>query len=207
MGNGQPPRQRGQRLTKPRSTTPDVSGETAAAQQNRANQTRHAIIEALRRLGTPLDRWPDFVRSFYSDPRQQIEYQACMTPLPYQPPEFDRLNQTVEDWVNRADQGWERHRQEFLQQCQSWVAAGVDEPIEAAKRTRGAGEGAEILPEPNPKGERSRGANTPLERRYEWAAKYLLGVPLKEIAGADADPSTVGRIAREILRTAGWPRQ
>jgi hypothetical protein len=41
-------------------------------------------------------------------------------------------------------------------------------------------------------------------RRYEWAARYLLRVPLKEIAGADADAATVGRVAREIVRLAGW---
>jgi hypothetical protein len=31
-----------------------------------------------------------------------------------------------------------------------------------------------------------------MDRRYEWAAKYLLNVPLKEIAGEDADATTVG---------------
>ena len=57
-------------------------------------------------------------------------------------------------------------------------------------------------------GQRKRGGNTPLDQRYEWAAKYLVGVALKEIAAQDgADWSTVGRVARGVLRIASWQKQ
>ena len=56
--------------------------------------------------------------------------------------------------------------------------------------------------------DRKRGSNTPVDRRYDWAARYLAREPLKEIAAAEgADPSTVGRNARETLRMAGWKAQ
>ncbi len=94
----------------------------------------------------------------------------------------------------------EAHREKILEEWNSWVTAGVDEPIEQVKRIRTGKTGP-----PPSKQHRGRGANTPIERRYEWAARYLLGIPLKEIAGAEADPSTVGKIVREILQIAGWP--
>jgi len=85
-----------------------------------------------------------------------------------------------------------------LQECKDWVSEGVDEEIRL-KQARGPGK--KMLPH----GERqTRGKNTHIKRRYEWAAKYLLKVPLKEIAGADEDASTVGRVARDIIRLADW---
>jgi hypothetical protein len=76
---------------------------------------------------------------------------------------------------------------------------GQDEKIVEPKRVRGT---AKKVPA-HVVGQR-RGGNTPIDRRYEWAAKYLLKVPLKEIAGADADATTVGKVARRIVRSAGW---
>jgi hypothetical protein len=122
-----------------------------------------------------------------------------MTPRPFQAPGFDRLSQSPKGCVKVADDAWELHRNKFLQECEDWVTAGVDEEIADVKRSRGPGKkllGAE--------GGRRRGANTPIDRRYGWAAKYLAKVPLKEIAGADTDATTVGRAAREIIRLAGW---
>ena len=52
-------------------------------------------------------------------------------------------------------------------------------------------------------GYRKSGDNTPFDRRYEWAARYLARVPLKDIAAQDeAASSAVGRVARGILRIA-----
>jgi hypothetical protein len=122
-----------------------------------------------------------------------------MTPSRFQAPDFDRLSASPKDWVKVADSAWELHRNRFLQECADRVSAGVDEEIEEVKRARGTGKKlpAHVV------GQR-RGSNTPIDRRHEWAAKYLAGVPLKEIASADADASTVGRVAREIVRLAGW---
>jgi hypothetical protein len=176
---------------------PEVSGEAAAAKRNRERETRLEIVEALRRLAIPYNRWPDFVRAFYTDAGQQIQYHSRMTPLPYQSPEFDRLHQSEEEWLQLAYEGFLHHCQEFLQECRDWVSMGVDEPIGEPRRTRGRGK-------KGPTGGRRRAENTPLDGRFEWAAKYLLGERLKEIASADADPSTVGRVARECIRRAGW---
>lgn len=113
-------------------------------------------------------------------------------------PSFDRLNQSPKDWLQVADRAWELQRNRFLQSCADWVREGVDEEIVEATPARGRG-----TKRPAQVGGRNRGNNTPIERRYEWAAKYLIKVPLKEIAGADAEASTVGRIARETVRSAG----
>ena len=180
-------------------------GEAEAARKNRVREHRLKIVAAFQRLGIPQGRWTAAVRAFANDPTQVIDYHSCLTPLPFQAPEFDRLTQSPEEWMRLADAAWKKHRDGFLQQVEAWVAAGIDEPIETAKRVRGAGE-EEVTSD-----DRKRGRNTSLERRYEWAAQYLLDVPLKEIAwpegkpAPDGDPSTVGRVAREILRAADWP--
>jgi hypothetical protein len=173
----------------------ESAGEAAAAKKNREREARAGIIDAFRRLGIPESRWPAFAREFDKDPAQRIEYRDYATPLPFQAPDFDRLNQSPDDWVKLANKAWEQHRQEFLQKCQDWVDAGLDEPIPAMKRARGRG-----------RKNLARGGKQVLcSRRFEWAAKYLLRIPLKEIAGADAEPSTVGRDARNIIKAANWP--
>ena len=57
----------------------DVSGETSAAKKNRETEARLYIVGALQRLGISFDQWPDFVREFYADEFQPIEYHALMT--------------------------------------------------------------------------------------------------------------------------------
>jgi hypothetical protein len=187
---------------KAKKVEPGAEGLAAAAGKNRERAARLDIVEGLRRLGTPYNQWPDFVRAFYTDPQQRIEYHQFMTPSSFQAPDFDRLNQSPQDWVKAADRAWELHRDKFLQEYTDWESAGVDEEIVEIKHARGPGKkvSAQLGLE-----DRGRGDNTPLGRRYEWAAKYLSKIPLKEIAGADADPSTVGKVAREIVRLAGWP--
>jgi hypothetical protein len=176
----------------------NVVGQAAAAQKNRQREARLNIMQAFARMRIPFQVWPDFVQTYYTDSRQENEYRQLMTPAPFQAPEFDRLNQRPDDWINDADRAWALHRNTFLQECENWVKAGVDEEIVEAKRPRGPGKKL-----PN-EGRQRRGDNTPIDRRYEWAAKYLARVPLKEIAGEDADASTAGRIARQIVRSAGW---
>jgi len=193
------------KLKEPEPSRQGVAGQAASAENNREREVRLRIIQVLRRLGIPDNQWPDFVRAFYANPQQRIEYHQFMTPPPFQAPEFqapefDRLNQSPKDWLQVADRAWELQRNRFLQRCADWVREGVDEAIVEATPARGRG-----TKRPAHVGGRNRGDNTPIERRYEWAAKYLIRVPLKEIAGVDAEASTVGRIAREIVRSAGWP--
>jgi hypothetical protein len=140
---------------------------------NRLREARLSIIVALRRLGQPYVEWPSFVRKFDEHLSQDPKYKQRIAPSPFQPPDFDRLNQSPKDWIEVADKAWQRHRDRFLRGCQFWTAIGVDDKIPAAKSARGPG-----LPAGNGK----RGKNTARERRSEWAAQYLCGVPLKEIA-------------------------
>jgi hypothetical protein len=199
MADPKLPRKPSVEAKKPEPGWQGIEGEAAASGKNRERENRLRIIDAFGRLGLSQSQWPDFVRAFYADPLQRIEYRQSMMPSQFQAPDFDRLNQSPEDWVVVADKAWEVHRNNFLQECEDWVTAGVDEPIAEVKRARGTGKerSGRVVG-------RRRGGNTPMDRRDEWAARYLVKVPLKEIAGADADATTVGRVAREILRLSGW---
>lgn len=191
------PRELGKKAKKLRPRGGHVAGQAATAKRNREREVRRRIIEALRRARIPYNQWPDFVRAFCTDPHQHRQYQQCAIPSPFHAPEFDRLSQSPQDWVKESDKAWKRHQNQFLQQRDYWVRVGLDEEIVQGKRTRGPG--TKMV------GHQRRGDNTPIDQRYEWAAKRLVKIPLKEIAGADADASTVGRIAREIIRSAAWP--
>jgi hypothetical protein len=189
------PHQPDQQVVQASSTQDADQGQAAAARKNRETQTRQQIVRALQSLGKHSGiEWPDFIRDFCRVPSEQTEFTDCAILPPFQPPDFDRLNQSPEDWAKTANAAWEQHRDRFLQSCQAWVAAGVDEEIPAAKKVREPGieRGA-------------RGKNAAMVRRYSWAAKYVMRVPLKEIAAQDhADVATVGRVARATLRQAGW---
>jgi hypothetical protein len=198
MADAKLPRIRRANPNKPRPERQAGFGQAAAAEKNRERDARFGIIQALSRLQIPSHQWPDFVQAYYADPGQRTEYHQFIAPSPFQAPRFDRLNQSPKDWSKLADTAWERHRKRFLQTFASWVRAGVDEEI-VEKRVRGSGKKT-----PAAAKSRRRGENTPTDRRYEWAAAYLVRAPLKVIAGADADASTVGRVARAIIRAAGW---
>jgi hypothetical protein len=174
-----------------------LPGQAAAAKNNREQENRLRIIRALS-LHIPYHDWPDFIRAYYTSPEQRIKYHQYITPPPFQAPRFDRLCQSTKDWANLADAAWKKHRDQFLRRCEAWVALGVDARI-VEKRARGSGKKGSAT-----KGW-GRGGNTPLEQRYEWAAKYLAGLPLKQIAAIGVDVSTVGRVARAAIRSAGWP--
>ena len=133
--------------------------------------------------------------------RIRNRYRQLMSPSPFHPSAFDRLNQSKEEWAKTANREWEQHRDKFLQGCDFWVKANVDEEIPQAKHKRGPG-----IELGASRASRKRRANAPLDQRYEWTARYLVCAPLKEIAGAHADASTVGKIVREIVRRAGWVR-
>jgi len=114
-------------------------GESAVAKKNRQRETRLRIIEGFQRVGLSYDQWPDFVRKYYADPGQRTQYHHAAFASPFQAPAFDRLNQSPEDWAKVADKEWERHRNKFLEQCEYWVKAGVDEETETGKAVRGPG--------------------------------------------------------------------
>jgi hypothetical protein len=177
--------------------TPSDSGQAAAVKKNRMLAARWKILAAIQRSGQAYSEWPDVVKRFYK--KQSRGLRQPVSPAAFQPPAFDRLNQSPESWIAAADQAWQHHRDRFLSCCQFWEETGVDEAVPAAKRSRGAGSGS---------AEKKRGANTAMALRFQWAAQYLSGMAIKEIAfQSGADVSTVGRVARETLRRAGWLRR
>ena len=170
------------------------SWQIIAVTENRVRRERLAIITALQGLGS-LSEAPTRVREFYSSLRKQPDFRQPISPPPLQLPNFDRLNQSPEEWRKISRKVFEQHCDEFLRQRQFWVDAGVDDEMPAAKSTRGAG----------PLGVHGKRRNTAVKLRYHWAAQYLCHMPLKEIASqSGANPITVGRIARAILEQAEW---
>jgi len=172
------------------------SGQAAAAKRNRVREARLSIIAALQRLGQQHAKRPSFIRKFKEHVGQDSNYQQRISPPPFQPPDFDRLNQSPREWMEGADRAWQLHRDRFLRGCRFWATVGVDDEIPAAKPARRPGFPA-----------LKRRHNTAMDRRFEWAAQYLCRVPLKEIAGQfSAEPSTVGRIARGDRPTSRMAR-
>ena len=160
-----------------------------AAKTNRQREIRLGIILALRRLRVSEDKWPDYVREYYANPERHPKYhQRVPVPL-FQPPPFDKLNQSPEDWRKDADAAWEKHRNSFLKVCVYWIDAGVDEAIPAARRMRGVGE-------------KARNAST--DQRFEWAARRLIGSEWPDIAGSVFKADQVRKTTAKVLRDAGW---
>jgi hypothetical protein len=169
--------------------------QAAAAEQNRQHRARVAIMQAIMRLGIPRNQWPDFIEAHYAEAPHGIPFRQIISPSAFQAPVFDRLNQSPKEWSKQADAQWEQHRDRFLEGCDVWVTAGVDEKIFITKG-RGPGKSQRL---------RTR-HNTALELRYEWAARRSCGEAWKEIAfRSDAKESTVIKAASEVLGTAGWP--
>jgi len=165
------------------------TGQAAAALKNRTIKARLQIIDALQRLGIPHAKWPDFVRAFYTNPQEREGYSESVLPPSFQPPAFERLNESPEQWAKAADAAWQQHRDTFLEWCQSWVSEGVDEAIPPAKQTRGPG----------------KGRNAPPDVRAEWAARRLTGEAWKAIPGDLFREDQVKKAASELLKLAGWP--
>jgi hypothetical protein len=168
------------------------TGDVAAAAKNREIRTRLQIIEAFQHLGIPYRDWPDFVRSFFESPQERARFTVSNTPPPFQPPAFDCLNQSREEWKKTADIAWKQFRDRFLEGCQALIALGVDEEIPPVRSTRGLGR-------------KGRRLNAPSDLRFEWAARRLSGAAWKEIASDSFTESRIMKAAREVLKLAGWP--
>jgi len=167
-----------------------VTGDAAAAVKNREIRARLQIIGAFQSLGIPRSQWPDFVKDFHTDPQARTEFQHSAVPPPFQPPDFDRLRESPQDWIKKSSAAWQEHQGRFLEAEQHWVTEGVDEEIPPAKGTRGTG--------------RKR-RNAPLDLRYQWAARRLSGAAWKEIPSGSFTGNQVKKAATAALRLAGWP--
>ncbi len=121
------------------SPSTGVSGQAEAAEHNRQQRARRSILQALDRLGIPQLQWPDFVRVYFTDSLQRTEYSQRLIPSLFQPPAFDRLDESADQWRKKANAAWAHHREEFLKRCQMFVGKGLDEEIVTAKSVRGKG--------------------------------------------------------------------
>jgi hypothetical protein len=97
-------------------------------------------MRALQRLGIPYPKWPDFVKSFYENPKERAGFSASISPPPFQAPEFDWLKQSLEQWEKAAHKAWRQHLDSFKERyCQYPITQGVDmeiPPREACTRCR-----------------------------------------------------------------------
>ena len=169
---------------------PDT-GQAAAAAKNRETAVRLQIVEAFQQLELPDREWPDCVRIFYSNPEARKEYIESNDPLPFQPPAFDRLHQSPEEWEKLAYSAFQRYLDDCRKLRRSWETGGVDEEIPPAKSRRGPGRNGRRL-------------NAPLDLRYKWAARRLNGAAWKEIAGEFSKEDQVKKAAVKVLKAAGW---
>jgi hypothetical protein len=164
------------------------TGQAAAAQKNREREARKRVIGECERLGFPREDWPAFVQTDLGP-----EYSHSFIPEPFQPPEFDRLQESWPDWVKRFDVALGQYREKQIHLPEFWVREGVDEPIPEARRSRGPGK---------------KGRNSATDARYEWAARRLMGVAWKEIAYLAGLPEyRVRKPATRVLSLAGWDQQ
>jgi len=160
----------------------------AHVEKNREQKARDEIVGALQRLKVAVGQWPEYVQEHLRQPDPRFNHPIA--PSPFQPPVFDRLNQSPADWQKAADQAWQKHRESFLKGCEFWTESDVDAAISTDKRTRGTGK-------------KRRNALPSL--RFEWAARKIAGCAWKEIACARFTESQVTKAATAILNTAGWP--
>jgi hypothetical protein len=168
-------------------------GEVWAAQKNREAEARASIVEALQRKGIPQKEWPDFVRNWYEKAHTQPRFSYGKSFPSFQPPPYERLDESIEEWKRRADADWVKHRDRFVSKWQFEEKLGLDEEIPLHKKIRGSGSG------------RAR-RNAEIRDRYTWAGLRLCGLGWKQIAAEfDVDESTVNKAANRVLRTAGWP--
>src|SRR5579884_1986064 len=62
-----------------------VRGQAAVAKSNQQLHHRHLIVKALQGCGYGhYAKWPEFVRKFYSNPNERIEYAQPLSPPPFQ---------------------------------------------------------------------------------------------------------------------------
>jgi hypothetical protein len=174
----QDPRRSRVEVLRPTEGPPDVVA------CNRQHEARLRIIEAMQRLKIPSQWWPDLIQ-----PAMWRGYRHIVVPPPFQPPNIDRLHQSVDDWVRAANVEWRRYTEKRTQAWRTMEESGVDQEIAEAKRKRGPG---------------AKQRNASIDRRDEWAAWRLCGDSWKEIAARyQRQQSAVTKAASEVLRTAG----
>ncbi len=141
-------------------THPDrIGGTVALTKYNR--QERDKVIAALKRLGVDQEE----LQSLIGPEPPRVTVSKC-SPA-FKIPSFVVTEQNLEEWVEKVDEAWERHREKIITEWGAWVNAGQDQPF-AKKQQRGPGAGDR---------------NAEVDLRYEWAALRLRGMRWQAIAG------------------------
>ena len=113
---------------------------------------RLRFIDACKRLNIPEDKWPKFeLDGLYVWPPTKFKLEPALKPV-FEVPPFDFVSESPTGWRKRAEASFRLHCDEYIEQC----LKGVDEMVR-----RGLFEKIEIV----------RDKNTPLDLRYEWAAR------------------------------------
>jgi hypothetical protein len=140
------------------------------------------ILQACERLGIPQGQWPNFDGKGL---RLPLPYKAVLkTDVAFRLPEFNYLYQTEGDWRQRAREAFD----EFLDTWTDMFSASVHLELSLGRLT----------PIAQPRGD------TPIERRYEWAAqRYCLKTPFKEMATEQDNADKIRKAVYKIWDEAG----
>jgi hypothetical protein len=120
----------GQMITPPTWKSPMIvrgarDAKISGANGSPKNRGRSGCREEPRNQGSASDNrsfsasgdsvcdWPDFVRSFFESPQERTRFAVSNTPPSFQPPDFDCLNQSREEWAKKADTAWKQFRDRF----------------------------------------------------------------------------------------------
>lgn len=145
---------------------------------------RWRILQACERLGIAQDLWPNFDGKGL---RLPLPYKATLkTDAAFSLPEFNYLYQTEGDWRQQAKEAFD----EFLGTWSDMFRASVNLDLSFGRLT----------PIPQPRG------NTPIERRYDWAAqRHCLKTPFKEMATDQDNADKIRKAVYKIWDEAGIP--
>src|ERR1039457_6925270 len=102
-------------------------------QKSREGEPHNRIMENPEPLGIPRQDWPADVQRPAKPEFSESHQFEC-----FQPPDLDMLRESWRDWVNKADDAWDRYRDRQERLFEFLVEKGVDEPI-PHKRSRGPG--------------------------------------------------------------------
>lgn len=138
------------------------------------------LLQACERLKIPLDLWPKF-QSLREPPEYETTYQ---THAKFELPLYNPTYQTEEQWVNIC-------RQEFEKFLERWASVFREQ----VKRSLDSG-GHTLIKQPR--------NTTPLELRYEWAARrHCLRHGWKEMATDRHSAAKIRQAALPILKELG----
>lgn len=146
---------------------------------------RLRILQACERLDIPVKLWPTFPFPQIPDRSLSLKYLLPIKPEKMDFPPFVATQESIAEWRNRCHEAFDKYLDEYAAKFESMfrerVASGEYKKIPSARDT------------------------TPLNIRYEWAAKRICyHTPYRELADAEKGYSEerVRQSVNQILRKA-----